>query len=144
MPKFQNRTNYIAITNAVKAADKLFDPFSPMMRELQHKNDWGYDSGSGNEVRQRLMGGDIIGIYTYRPWNPFTKAIGYFDGTNIHINIYKLPKLTHKELVGLLLHEGAHGAGFNHGTGPFRNYKTKHKCLYSVNYYMSENVGKWL
>jgi predicted SprT family Zn-dependent metalloprotease len=110
-----------------------------MANDLTMKTDWKYGT-KGDVLKTLLQEREPIHLFTYRPWNPFTKAIGYFDGKDIHININKLPRLSNSDLVGLLLHEYAHYCGFTHGN----NYKTEEKCLYSVPYYLSENVEKWL
>ena len=139
--RFVNLTSYRCLAAAIDAAERQLSPNSRMMSELVSKNDWKYGAGTGEEVsRQLLKCQKIVGIYTYRPWWPWSKACAYFDGRAIHLNRYKFKKLTFEQVVGILCHEYAHAAGFTHGN----NYKTAEKCLYSVPYYVSENIGRWL
>jgi hypothetical protein len=39
-----------------------------------------------------------------------------------------------------ICHEYGHLCGFGHGN----NYKTNYKCEWSLPYYLSENVSRWL
>jgi hypothetical protein len=136
--RFINNTYDINLNRAIESACELLTLYSPMANDLTLKTDWKYGV-TGDVLKTLLEEREPIGIYTYRPWNPWTKAIGYFDGKSIHINIRVMP-LNQINLVGLILHEYAHYCGFTHGN----NYKTEDKCLYSVPYYLSENVRKWL
>lgn len=144
--RFVNQTIHKEIDHAIKDATRLLSTNSSMLDDVRKKDDFEYDSGKGEWIAATLWLYEInpIQILTYRPWNPYTRAIGYWDGRKIHINVRKLSSLDHQDLVGLLLHEWSHKKGFTHGTGPTANYKTEHKCLYSVPYYLSENVEKWL
>lgn len=144
--RFNNRTNNPDVSNAINLAEKLLSSDSKMMQEIRLKNDFKYNSGSGEEVYTILFTPPPwpIPVYTYRPKNPFTKAVAYRDALGIHFNVYKIKNLNTVSMTGTLLHELAHDEGFNHGTGWFANRKTKEKCLYSVPYYLSENVSKWL
>lgn len=129
------------VIEAAKVAERLLSPGSLMLEEIRLKNDFKYNSGTGEEVYQKIVNCDaIVPVFTYRPKWRFTKAIGYFGRDAVHINIYKLDELEHNELVGLLVHEWLHKAGFGHGN----NYKTKEKVLFSVNYFASENVSRWV
>lgn len=143
---FENKTNNSDITAAINLAERLLFTDSKMMSELYNKNDFKYGSGDGHEVAEKLqlLPPWPIPVYAYRPKNPFSKAIAYRDSFGIHFNIYKISKLTTVEMTGTLLHENAHERGFNHGTGWFANYKTDEKVKYSVPYFLSENVSKWL
>lgn len=136
--RFINNTYDLEINRAIDNAEKLLTLYSKMANDLTLKNDWKYGV-RGDVLKTLLIERKPIEIYTYRPWNPWTKAIGYFDGKAIHINIKRLLMDT-VDLTGLLLHEYAHYCGYTHGN----NYKTEDKCLYSVSYYLSENVEKWL
>lgn len=142
----ENRTGNGYIDASINKVRDLLKPGSRMTRELINKNDFKYGSGTGAEVVLKLVFGTYktIPVFTYRPKNPFTKAIAYRDTKGIHFNIYKLPGLTTVDIAGTLLHEMAHEKGYNHGTGWFANRKTQDKCLFSVPYYLSENVGRWL
>lgn len=136
--RFKNNVIDKNVAHAIKEVESLLTPDSTMIKDLSAKNDFQYESG-GMVHLVLLEQRQPIPVFTYRPWNPWTKAIGYFDGKAIHINITKLDKFDFKELCGLLLHEYAHYCGFKHGN----NFKTEHKCKYSVPYYLSENITKW-
>lgn len=139
--RFVNMSGKKELDVAIEMANRLLHPSSEMMRELIQKNDWKYNSGSGAEVVTKLVAPrPAIHVYTYRPKNPWTSALGYFDGKAIHVNIKAIPKLNAPQLAGLKLHEWSHYCGLSHGN----NYKTKEKCLYSVPYFISENVERWL
>lgn len=140
--KFVDRTGFASVRDAAYRAEMLLLPSSPMLAELRLKSDFKYESGHGEEIAEKLLNNRLrpIDVFFYRPWNPWTKAIGYYDGTGIYINKAKFHYFTHEDIVGLLLHEYAHHAGYKHGN----NYKTQEKCLYSVPYYLSENVSRWL
>lgn len=141
--RFENRTNHNLISLAISRADKLLEIGSVMTTEINQKTDWKYDKISiGTQVTYdlALKKYPTLRVFTYKPFNPWTSAIAYFDGNNVHFNIRKLPLLGVVQITGTLLHEYAHYCGFTHGN----NFKTKEKCLYSVPYYLSENVSKWL
>ena len=141
MKKFQNNVIGYGVNDAVMVAEKLLMPESKMLKEFREKNDWKYNSGNGEQVYEKIIScTSIVPIFTYRPKWIFTKAVGYFDGQNIHINLRKIENLTTINLVALLVHEWLHAAGFSHGN----NYQTDDKNKYSVNYYASENIGKWI
>jgi hypothetical protein len=138
--RFKNLTYKGAVDAAIADATRLLKFDSKMLNDIFNKRDFKYDSGPSHLIANSLeLIREPIDIYTYRPWYP-SRAIGYFDGEAIHLNLRKLPALTHVDLVGNLLHEYAHYCGFHHGN----NYKTEEKCLYSVPYFISENVGQWL
>lgn len=140
-PRFINETGRFEIDRAILKAETLLDPASPLLLALSRKSDWRFNTGSGFGVWSAFHSCDkIIPVRTYRPWNPWTKAIGYFDGKAIYINAKKLPKMTHMDLVANLCHEYAHAAGFSHGD----NYKTEEKCRYSVPYFISETIERWI
>lgn len=143
MNSFQNMTNFKEITNAISIAENLLISDSKLYESIFAKNDWKYDKiKSGAEVAYNLV--EIqrkpIHVLTYKPWNPWTKAIGYFDGKAIHINTRKLPFMTTVEIAANLVHEYAHYCGYSHGS----NFKTGFKCKYSVPYFLSENIEKWI
>jgi hypothetical protein len=144
--KFENRVPYSEVTSACFAAELLLTYSSPMIEEMSKKDDFRYNSGLGESVAMRLIQNPKakVPVFTYKPINPFTKATGYRNSSGVHINYWRLSKMSHAELVGLLLHEWAHECGFNHGTGWFANYKTQEKCLYSVPYWLSSNIERWL
>jgi hypothetical protein len=135
--KIVNQTLYKEIDAAIIEAQELFSHTSPMMIEIARKNDFKYSSGDGLEVYKKLINNTTpISVYTYRPKWRWTKAIGYSDKLGIHINIYKLPKMSHVELISHICHDSCHMAGMSHGN----NFKTKDKIKYSCPYFASEWV----
>lgn len=145
MKRFENRTLDKKLDEYIQDARTLLLPNSKMMLDLGLKNDFGYESGAGFIVVWAFKDcSKVAPVYFYKPFNPWTKAIGYSDGKAIHLNSRVFSNLSRVDVIGLLLHEYCHIAGFNHGTGRTRNYKTEDKCLYSVPYFVSENVGKWI
>lgn len=142
MSRFKNNTIHAKIDEAIRDAEALLDPRSPMVFEIYTKFDFEFNSGHPVQIISKLLASKepVVNIFTYRPFNPWTSAIGYFDGKDIHINVRKLPYLSHVDLVANLCHEYAHACGFTHGN----NYKTEYKCKHSVPYFISENVGRWL
>jgi hypothetical protein len=133
---------------AAHKAEQLLMPNSAMMLEILEKDDWQYQSGNGTEVYNKLsIVSGRVDVYTYKHWNPRSKVVGKFDGQSIYINMRK--KHTYESLVATLLHEYSHFKGFNHFSRTWygrdnSNTKTEHKCLFSVPYWLSENVGRFL
>lgn len=141
MTKFENRTLDKSLNLAIAKANELLWIGSIMMLDIMKKNDFKYDSGGGLLVHMKISQcKKVAPIFFYKPLNPFTSAMGYSDGKAIYLNSRKFKDFTFNDLVGLLCHEYLHMVGFNHGN----NYKTQEKCLYSVNYFVSENVSKWI
>jgi hypothetical protein len=139
--RFINMTNNKELTTAAYIASELLHPSSPLIRKISTINDFRYNSGNGSEIVMKLCAPrPQLPIYTYKSKNPFSRAIGYFDGKAIHLNTRKLPLMEHQDLVANLLHEWSHYCGFGHGN----NYKTKEKMEFSVPYWISENVYKWI
>lgn len=139
--RFVNKTLNEQIDAAIVSAERLLKHDSPMLAEIEMKNDFAFDSGKGSYVASKLRTGYYpLTISTYLPWNPFTKVIGYYDGSSIFINLKILPRLHMKDMVANLLHEYAHHCGFTHGN----NYPSHEKNLYSVPYFISSNIEKWL
>ena len=129
------------IKNAAIDAERLLHPESVMVKELLEKNDWKYDSGSGLDVYNKIAScNKIAPVFTYKPKWIFTKALGYSDGKAVFVNLRKLDSFSHQDIIGLLCHEWLHVCGFSHGN----DFPSKDKNLYSVNYFVSQNVGKWL
>lgn len=132
------------LETAIDEVKYLLSPNTPMMIDIYEKQDWKYNSGSGLSIRDSLLKErNVVNVYVAP--NKNTKAIAYFQNGNVYIYQSYLDSCSIAELVGTLLHEYAHYCGFNHnslfGTS---NYKTKSKCLYSVPYYLSENVSRWI
>lgn len=141
MKRFTNMTTQQKISDAILIAEKLLEYNSKMLIEISKKNDFKYNSGKGVEVALALHSErSLVKVYTYKPFNPWTSAIGYSDGKNVYVNVRKLPGLSLVDLVGNICHEYCHVSGFAHGS----NYKTKEKCLFSVPYFVSENISKWI
>lgn len=139
--KLINKTIHKEIDAAIIEAQELFSHTSPMMIEIARKNDFKYNSDDGLEVYNKLINHTTpINIYTYRPAWRFSRAIGYSDKQGIHINLYKLPTMSHLDIVANICHEACHQAGFSHGN----NFKTKDKILYSVPYFVSDGISKGL
>lgn len=138
--RFNNRTLYKSITEAIQGAEKLLQIDSPLILEMAKKNDWKWDSDSGEHIISRLLSPDwyALNVYVFRSWNPFSKEIGHQDAIGIHINLRKLPLLSSAELIGHLLHEYSHFKGFTHGN----NWPSDDKNNYSVPYWLSENAKK--
>ena len=133
------------ISKEVKAAaivaENLFHPCSEMMDELRVKDDFKYNSGTGIEVVSKISGfNKTIQVFSYKPWYAYSKAIGYSDSKGIHINLRKLGSLSHADIVGWLVHEASHQVGFTHSS----NYPSEFKNNFSVPYFLSSNVERWL
>ena len=143
--RFVNLTLNAKISMAISAAEVLLHPDSKMMKELVQKNDFKFNSGPGLDVVLSLVTRrEPIEILFYKSLNPWSAAVGNFGGEAIHFNSRKFSSLSFHEVVGCLLHEYSHYCGFNHGTGRLANYKTPEKCQYSVPYFLSENVKRWI
>ena len=139
--RFQNNVINKDVAFAVTIAEKLFHPDSFMMQEIKVKDDFKFESGKGIDVYVRILTCQTVApIFTYKPKWIFTKALGYSDGKAIHLNLRKLDGLELTELVGLLAHEYLHLVGLGHGN----NFPSKDKDLFSVNYFVSSNVSRWL
>lgn len=141
MTRFINTGKDEKVDCAIKKANELLMAESIMIKAIKNKNDFEYGSGLGAAVALNLVSSrDPIDVKTYKPLYPFSKALGYYDGESIWINMRKMHAMSESDLVGLLLHEYAHYCKFMHGS----NYKSRHKCLYSVPYFLSENAKFWL
>jgi len=138
MKRFRNCIIDRNIIVAIEEAERLLLPDSPLMA-LVSVTKFKYGANLVNVVEELTKQRELVNIYTYRPWNPFTKAIGYFDGKAIHININQLQNFDFKKIVGLLCHEYAHYCGFTHGN----NWPNEDKKKYSVPYFLSENVTRF-
>jgi hypothetical protein len=138
--RFKNNIIDSKVNEAVKIANNLLNTGSALIEHISKKDDFQYNSGNGIQIAINLIKvREPINVYIYKPFYPFSKAIGYYDGEAIWINARKMQVLDISNLVGLLLHEYAHYCGYKHGN----NYKSKEKCLYSVPYYLSENIKLW-
>jgi len=138
MKRFRNCIIDKNIIVAINEAERLLLPSSPLMA-LASVTKFKYGAEKVNVVHELTKERELINIYTYRPWNPFSKAIGYFDGKAIHVNIKMLENFDYSKVVGLLIHEYSHYCGFSHGN----NYPTVDKKKFSVPYWLSENVTRF-
>jgi hypothetical protein len=141
MKRFKNCTTNRDIDEAIAIAEMLLLPDSKMMKELRQKNDWKFNSGNGERVVSELSKPrNVVSVFTYRPFNFFTSAIAFRDAKGIHFNSLKISQTDITSKIGTLLHEFAHEAGFGHGN----NFKNQEKIDFSVSYFLSENVEKWI
>jgi hypothetical protein len=139
--RFRNCIIDTKINEAVKIANGVLTAGSSLINDISNKDDFKYNSGHGIQVALNLiLAREPINVYSYKSINPLTKAIGYFDGEAIWINTRKLDSLNMVDVVGLLLHEYSHYCGYKHGY----NFKSEEKCKYSVPYFLSENVKRWI
>lgn len=139
--RFQNNVIDKKIADAIKDAERVLAANSPMYKELIEKHDWKYNSGTSEEICVKLaLAKNPLPVFVYKPWNPWTSAIGYFDGKAVYINSRKLPEMSQRDIAANLIHEYAHYSGFTHGN----NYPSQDKSLCSVPYYLSQNISRWL
>lgn len=142
MKRFQNSTVGIPkLIEAIRLAEDDLIPGSPLLWELSAKNDWKYNSGTGQKVFFQLtQERPLVSVYMAKG-NPNSAALGMYSNGVITFYEHYVESATINQLRASLRHEFAHYAGFNHHSG-FRgltsNYKTKDKCLYSVPYWLSE------
>lgn len=119
---FQNRTNSPKIDTAIKYVEKLLlgEPLeSQFYLSINRKSDWSYTKDEPakiarvlwEEARQAVD----IEIIPYKTRWPFSKVIGYSDGTALYINMRKINTLRTVDYVGNLVHEFCHHAGYQHG-----------------------------
>jgi hypothetical protein len=142
--RFRNCIIGKELSNPIQVIESLLTPYSVMTKDLKKNADiFKYDTPK-NFIELLLGKKEPIGVFTFKPKNPWSKVIGYYQNGKIHLNIKKLPFMTENEIIGFLLHEYAHYSGLNHGSGPLRNYITEDKLKYSVPYYLSQNVKKWI
>lgn len=145
MNRFINNSTNRLLSEYIQDATTLLLPNSVMIADLKNKNDWRYNSGNGLNVAVKLMqAGNAVPVYVV-PKTRNTSAVAYFQNGKTFLYADYVESASQEDIVGTLLHEYAHHQGFNHfsswGTS---NYKTQEKCLYSVPYYLSSNVKKWL
>ena len=141
MKRFKNNVISQDVAFAIMVAEKMLSEDSAMMRELSEKNDFRFNSGNGFEVCQKILACTVIApVFTYRPKVFWSKAMGYSDGKAIHLNLRKLDNFNLHELTGLLVHEYLHLVGFSHGS----NFPSTEKNQFSVNFFCSQNIKRWL
>lgn len=135
--KFINETGSNLFYKAIEIAENALTSSSYIMALVSYKNDWKYGTNmTGAEVVKKLCNFEgHISVKLYKSFNPWSAAIAYYDGKDIYFNTRKLSK-SPLIITSTLVHEWSHHCGFKHGN----NYKTKDKCLYSVPYFLSENI----
>jgi hypothetical protein len=139
--RFENRTCETKLNALINKANELLHHESKMMREISWKNDFKYNSGDAQAVFLKFLTCDKVApIFFYKPKNPFTKALGYSKNGEIYLNSKKFNYFTEIDIIGLLVHEYAHVAGFSHGS----NYPSSEKNNFSVPYFLSSNIKKWI
>ena len=143
MTRFENRTLDKSINAVIIKANELLVNNSPMMLEILHKNDFKYESGSGEEVFEKIVNcKKVAPIFFYKPKWRFSKAIGYSQNGAIYLNTYRFKNLSINELTANLCHEFCHVSGLGHGN----NYPSEDKNNFSVPYFVSSGIlkGKWV
>jgi hypothetical protein len=139
--RFDNRTANTALNPLIKRANELLDIGSNMMLAVRYKDNFRYNSGAGLDIALKFHSCEKVApIFFYRPKNPFTKALGYSKNGEVYLNSKKFNYFTEVDIIGLLVHEYAHVAGFSHGS----NYPSTEKNNFSVPYYLSHNISKWI
>lgn len=136
--KFKNMTARTIITDAIAIAEAHLTPDSYIMTLVANKNDWKYGvKETGKEIVKKLCEDpkEPVKVFTYKPWWRFSKAIGFFDGKSIHINLYRMSDDPH-EIAKNLAHEFCHFKNYNHGS----NYPSKDKDQFSLPYFVSSNL----
>lgn len=124
---------------AAGIASAMLHQESYLMGLIKDKNDFKYDSGTGEQIYDKFKSTSfMLPVFSYKPLNRWTSAIGYYQSGRMFINGYKLPSMTVQEIAANLCHEYCHAIGYHHGN----NFKTEDKMLYSVPYYVSEHVQK--
>jgi hypothetical protein len=144
MKRFNNCAVSGKLELVINSANIQLSEPSHLLDDCFNKNDWKYNSGTGLDVFTALTKERTpINVYVVPSKN--TKAVAYFQNGKIYIYQNYLDTASITNLAGTLLHEWAHYCGFNHNSSfGTSNFKTKAKCLYSVPYYLSENVSRWV
>ena len=140
MKRFQNSTVGIPkLVEAIRLAEDDLRHDSEIMQALMNKNDWKYGVPSGAFAYGELVKErPLVSVYVAQASRP-TKALGVYSNGVITFYAHYLETATVEEMRRSLRHEFAHYCGFNHLSFPgTSNYKTRHKCLYSVPYWLSE------
>ena len=138
--RFINKTINTKIKDAIVLANQYLDADSDLMQAIKLKNDWKYPAGlKGIDVYLNLYRDrEPVDVYTYKPFNVFSAAIGYFDGDSIHLNLRKLDSMSVNDVAGCLVHEYGHYCNYGHGS----NWPSEDKNNYSVPYFCSTWAGR--
>lgn len=94
-----------------------------------------------NKLKDFLASEVEIKIIGYKPWNPWSAAIGYTTkGSNtIHVNLRKLDSLTVADYAGNICHEICHLIGYSHGNN-IKTLKKTYSVPYALGYLVSEEM----
>lgn len=137
--RFRNCVIDKEIGLAIKECETLLVEGSNIMEEIKTRA-FKFDSGLGHQIVTNLLSQrPPVSVFVYKAKNPWSAALGYSDGKSIYINTRKLP-INKRDLVGLLLHEYSHYCGYSHGN----NWPSEEKNVYSVPYFISSNIARWI
>lgn len=146
------RQSMYAVESAIENADELLHPQSPLIGAVALKDDWKYGVESGVKAAFLLthVPRPPVPVEIYYPKYKNSDQTAAWNGNRIGINGYWLmnnPGMI--KLTGSVLHEWSHACGFNHqAPGPWgyirRNYWSKDKSNYSIPYFISDNISKWI
>lgn len=149
--RFHNTISDARILAAITKADSLLNITSSMLSYVIKKNDWKYDVISGIDAATKLSALDlpVARIEIYYPKYKNSDQTAAWNGERIGINGYWLPRASHEELTGALIHEWSHKIGFHHQDKGIlgyvkRNYWSKEKSKHSIPYHLSDNIRQWL
>jgi hypothetical protein len=136
---FRNCVINKEIGQAIKECELLLVENSNIMEEIKTRV-FKFDSGLGHQIVANLLKErPPVSVFVYKAKNPWSAALGYYDGKAIYINTRKLP-INKRDLIGLLLHEYTHFCGYTHGN----NWPSEEKNVYSVPYFISSNIARWI
>lgn len=144
--RFSNETGFLKVSMAAAVVSELLTEKSPLIQEVKFKK-FKYGSGTGYSVAENLLSlSGLVDIKLYYPRYKNSNAIGHFSEGNIFLNAYRAEGLMMNDLIGFILHELAHKLGYHHKSWIWflNNRKTKDKCEFSVPYFLSENVERWV
>lgn len=145
--RFKNETGIIEVEVAIDLVEFLLRPNSPMIQELRAKNDWRFNSGTGERVVEQLLKERRpLSVRLYDPGARSSAVGAYTPGQIVmYISFRKVSNENILPIAGTLLHEFSHYCGFHHNSWVrwTNNFRTDEKVKYSVPYYLSENIGRW-
>lgn len=143
MSKFKQNAISEKLKFCIKLADEKLSPGSKMMNYISIKNDWKYDSGSGEDVVKALLKPKApICVYVVKPKRK-TKAVAYYQNGDIYLYSTYLETAPLESIVATLVHEYSHYCGFHHNSRFWTsNFKTQHKVDFSVPYHLSDGIEK--
>lgn len=112
--KINIKTSDATIIEAVRLFEKYWDEYDFIASIANHGEFNECDLHGyrlGNAILQRFSDLEFT-VTTYRPWNPWSKAIAYASGKTIYFNTRKSFPLMDR--VETIWHECSHLAGFKH------------------------------